>query len=278
MPGMDDKGPQMAVLWGDPGTGPNGWLIKLKGGSPGSHHTHTGTYSGVTLAGAPSHFMDGQKKGTPLAAPAFWTMPGGVPHTSQCLGKDDCVALIQFNDSKADFAPAEVKKDGKPDPGYKEIVAKDLKWTPMDPKAPKDKIPSTATVWGDPASGPTGFFIKVPAGFASPAHTHSSDYHAVVIKGTITNYKPDDKAPKEMGPGSYWFQPGAGDHITACKAGAECLAYVYMMGKMDFAPSAPAGGDAGSAAPAGDMKGSAAPAGDMKGGDMKGGDMKGSAK
>jgi hypothetical protein len=265
MPGMDDKGPQMAVLWGDPGTGPNGWLIKLKGGTPGSHHTHSGTYSGITIAGAPSHFMDGQKKGTPLPAPAIWTIPGGVPHTSQCLGKEDCVALVEFNDTKADFAPAEYKKDGKPDPGYKEVLAKDLKWAPLDPKAPKG--PQIAVAWGDPQSGPHGFFFKAPAGFTSPAHTHTSDYHAVVLKGTMMNYKPDDKSPKEMGNGSYWFQPGGVDHITACKAGKdECMAYIYVLGKFDFAPSAAAGGgDAGSAA-----------GGDMKGGEMKG-DMKGSA-
>ena len=73
------------------------------------------------------------------------------------------------------------------------------------------------------------------------------------------NYTPDDKAPKEMGPGSYWMQPSGVSHITACKAGSECLAYTYTLGKFDFVTE-DAGGGGGSAA----GSGSAAPAGSAK--------------
>ena len=280
-PSNPDKSPQIVPLWGDMTKEANGFLIKLKPGDKGMHHTHSNGYHGVTIGGAPNHLQDGDKKPTPLPAGSYWFEPGGVGHTSQCLGKEECFGLAHFTDGKTDFAPAEFKKDGKRDPKYVEKPAKDLKWVPLMPDL-KDKSPLIADVWGDPASGPHGRFWKVPAGMASPAHSHTSDYHAVVIKGTLMNYAPDDKAPKEMGPGSYWMQPGGGAHITACKAGSECIAYSYTMGKFDFAPSGDAaGGGAGSGSAAGGDKGSAAAGSGHEGHDMKGHeghDMKGGDK
>jgi hypothetical protein len=245
-PAAGDKGPQVVWLWGDATKEPNGFLIKLKGGDKGTLHTHSADYHATAVSGAPTNAQDGGK-GAPLTLPAYWFQPGGAAHITACPGKDDCVAFVHFNEGKFDFAPAEAKKDAKPDPKYVEKRAKDLKWTPLDPKAGA-KGPQMAALWGDGASGPNGFFIKVPAGGASPPHTHTADYHAVVLKGTVMNYAPEDKAPKEMGPGSYWFQPGGMSHITACKKGAECLSYVYVTGKFDMQM---AGGDAGGGSAAG---------------------------
>ena len=245
-PSMGDKGPQVTPLWGDMATGPNAFLIKVAGGSPGGFHTHSNGYHGVTIVGEPNHLQANETKAKPLPPGSYWFEPGGAPHNSQCLGKQDCIAVVHFTDGKADFAMAEVKKEDKPDPKYAEKRAKDLKWTPLDPKAGA-KGPQTAVLWGDPASGEHGMLFKLPAGMTSPPHTHSADYHAVVITGIGMNYAPDDKAPKEMPPGSYWSQPANMAHITACKAGKECLAYVYMKGKFDFAPAGDAGAGSGSA-------------------------------
>ncbi|MBA3500672.1 MAG: DUF4437 domain-containing protein, partial [Deltaproteobacteria bacterium] len=241
-PSAPDKSPQVAPLWGDMTKEANGFLIKVKGGSPGMAHTHSGSYHGVTLAGSPSHLQDGDKKPVALPAGSYWFQPGGVAHNSQCLGKEDCMALVHYNDGKSDFAPAELKKDGKRDAKHVEKVVKDIKWVALMPDM-KDKSPMIADVWGDSASGAFGRHWKLPAGFATPAHTHASDYHGVVIKGTVMNHTPDDKAPKEMGPGSYWMQPSGLAHVTACKAGSECLMYTYSLGKFDFVPVEAAGGD-----------------------------------
>lgn len=268
-PANADKSPQVAPLWGDMGSGPNGFLIKVKAGEKGVGHTHSTGYHGVTIAGAPNHLQDGDKKPVPLPAGSYWFEPGGVGHTSQCLGKEECFGLVHFNDGKADFAPAELKKDGKRDEKYVEKTPKDIKFAALMPDM-KDG-PQIADVWGDSASEAHGRFWKFAGGFASPPHTHSSDYHAVVLKGTVMNYAPDDKAPKEMGPGSYWMQPAGGDHITACKAGEECLIYSYTMGKFDFTPTgdAAAGGGAGSAD--GSAAGGAAGSGSAAAADDKGG-------
>jgi quercetin dioxygenase-like cupin family protein len=256
----NDKMPMAAPLWGDMTKEANGWLIKVKPGSPGGWHTHSGGYHGVVIAGSPNHLQPGDKKPTPLPPGSYWFEPGGVPHNSQCLGKEECIALVHFNDGKADFAPAEEDKKGKRDPKYVEKVVKDIKWVALMPDM-KDKGPMIADVWGDSASGTHGRHWKFPAGFASPAHTHATDYHGVVIKGTVLNHAPGDAAPKEMGPGSYWMQPAGVSHVTACKAGSECIAYTYNLGKFDFMTDEAAGAGGGGGGSAGSAAAGSAAAG-----------------
>ena len=38
---------------------------------------------------------------------------------------------------------------------------------------------------------PHGTFIKMPAGYVSPTHTHTEDYWAVVVSRVVVNKKPD---------------------------------------------------------------------------------------
>lgn len=272
-PSAPEQSPQIVSLWGDMQKEANGFLIKIKAGSKGMWHTHSGDYHGVVIAGSANHLQAGDKKPTPLPPGSYWFEPGGVPHNSQCLGKEDCLALVHFNEGKADFAPAEEDKKGKRDPKYVEKTPKDIKWAALAPDM-KEKSPMISDVWGDSASAAHGRMWKLPAGNASPPHTHSSDYHGVVIKGTVMNHAPDDKAPKEMGPGSYWMQPAGVAHITACKAGSECIAYTYSVGKFDFAMAGDAGGGAGGPAGGSAADGSAA-GGSAAGGSAAGGSAAG---
>jgi len=231
-----DKSGGFAVLYGDPQNGPNGMLIKLPPGNPGMPHTHTNTDNGVTIKGGPIHQQNGKDKAKPLPPGSYWSQPGGTPHVSACPGKEECLVFVHFNDGKFDFAPAKLDAKAERPKEYVEKRPADLKFAPLIPDM-KEKSPQIAVAWGDPQSGPHGQFFKFPAGFTSPPHTHTADYHAVIISGTIMEYAPDDKSPKELGPGAYYMQPGGVAHITACKAGAECLVYTYMTGKFDFQPA-----------------------------------------
>jgi hypothetical protein len=49
---------------------------------------------------------------------------------------------------------------------------------------------NAAPAYGDLTHGPHGTFIKMPAGFVSPVHTHTEDYWGVVISGVAANGKP----------------------------------------------------------------------------------------
>jgi anti-sigma factor ChrR (cupin superfamily) len=113
----------------------------------------------------------------------------------------------------------------------------DVKFQSFDPTDKEGKGPQISVVFGDLSKkGPIGYLLKVPAGSASPAHTHTSDDYAVVIKGAMSNFAPgtEDKA---LGPGATWFQPASVAHVNHCHAGGPCEVFVYMANGFDFAPA-----------------------------------------
>jgi quercetin dioxygenase-like cupin family protein len=122
----------------------------------------------------------------------------------------------------------------------KEIVLtqdSDLKFQPLDPTDKEGKSPQISVVFGDlKKKGPIGYLLKVPAGTKSPAHTHSSDDYAVVIKGALNNYAPGAEG-KALGPGGTWFQPAKVAHVNHCEGSAPCEVFVYMPTGFDFMPA-----------------------------------------
>ncbi len=122
------------------------------------------------------------------------------------------------------------------------MPAADMKWADLDPKgAPGVKI---ADVWGNHAKGAFGAFIKFPAGFTAPLHTHTNDYKMVIVSGTFVQ-GPEGKPEFRLGPGSYLMQPGGSyKHTTSCDKASECVIFSQSTGKFDFRVT-----DAGKAAP-----------------------------
>lgn len=90
--------------------------------------------------------------------------------------------------------------------------------------------------YGNIQNGRHGTFIRLPAGFVSPAHTHTEDYYAVVIEGVMANDPPDAK-PVPLPAGSYYFQQGEEPHVTQCLSETGCLLFMVQPGKFDFAPA-----------------------------------------
>jgi anti-sigma factor ChrR (cupin superfamily) len=114
------------------------------------------------------------------------------------------------------------------------LPAADLKWTDLDPKgAPGVKI---ADLWGDHTKGAYGAYIKLPAGFTTPLHTHSHPMNVIFVSGTYLQ-TPEGKAQVRLGPGSYMMQP-AGDykHVTGCDKSADCVFFVESDGPFDLKP------------------------------------------
>lgn len=89
--------------------------------------------------------------------------------------------------------------------------------------------------FGDLSKGKHSTFIRMPAGFVSPVHTHTDDYYAVVIKGEAVNGRPGDKDIR-LPVGSYWFQRGEEAHITKCVSKTDCLFFLTQPGKFDYVP------------------------------------------
>ena len=109
-----------------------------------------------------------------------------------------------------------------------------LKWTDLDPAgAPGVKV---ADLWGNHAKGAFGAYIKLPAGFTTPLHTHTHDMKVIFVSGTYIQ-APEGKPEVRLGPGSYMMQPG-GDyrHTTSCDKSADCVFFVESAGAFDLKP------------------------------------------
>ena len=128
---------------------------------------------------------------------------------------------------------AQAGKAPKAGPGQPVFMpASDLKWTDLDPKgAPGVKV---ADLWGDHAKGPFGAYLKLPAGFAVPLHTHTHAMKVVFLSGTYIQ-APEGKSAVRLGPGSYMMQPGGNyRHTTSCDKASECLFFVESNGPFDL--------------------------------------------
>ena len=104
------------------------------------------------------------------------------------------------------------------------MPAADMKWTDLDPTgAPGVKI---ADVWGNHATGAFGAFIKFPAGFTAPLHTHTNAMKIVVVwERSFT--PPEGKPEVRLGQGSYLMQAGGTyRHTTSCDKASECLFFI----------------------------------------------------
>jgi len=114
------------------------------------------------------------------------------------------------------------------------VPAGDLKWTDLDPKgAPGVKV---ADLWGNHAKGAFGAYLKLPAGFATPLHTHTHAMKVIFLSGTYVQ-APEGKAEVRLGPGSYMMQPGGNyRHTTSCDKSADCVFFVESGGAFDLKP------------------------------------------
>jgi hypothetical protein len=142
------------------------------------------------------------------------------------LGKSVVAVLVCFVVPIAALNAAGAKAGGAKAPLTK--TPDQLKWAPI----PDGNGAMTALAWGDP-NGTHGAFNKFPAGFVAPLHTHSFDLRIVVLSGTMSMTGSDGKETL-LPAGSFFLQPNTYKHVTQCKEGAECLAYIATNGKFDL--------------------------------------------
>ena len=133
------------------------------------------------------------------------------PHKLECVKGADCLVFL---DKSTHVDGLETTK---------------LEWAKLDP-ARED--PLVAPLWGDGKTGPNGFLMKMKPGGGPFWHIHRRDYHGVVLQGTVVSYESGSQ-PKDMPPGSYWWQPNGNKHTTDCKGPTECIVYLDFTGPFD---------------------------------------------
>ena len=114
---------------------------------------------------------------------------------------------------------------------------KDAQWTPLMKEGP---LPAMASIEGDGTKGAYEGYLKLPAGFESPPHTHTNAYWAVLVQGKMTHWATNggsEKDSKQLGVGDLTYMPAKLEHISKCYPGADCIVVVMQKGKFDFIPS-----------------------------------------
>ena len=100
---VDSKRPELAaiaVLSGDPATGPSTMLLRM-GRGPGRLHVHTADYRLVIVRGTMKHWsIELPETSAPELGPgSSWFQPGAEAHADSCL-TDECLMYIVWSGAR----------------------------------------------------------------------------------------------------------------------------------------------------------------------------------
>ncbi|MCW5619797.1 MAG: DUF4437 domain-containing protein [Burkholderiales bacterium] len=105
----------------------------------------------------------------------------------------------------------------------------ELEWQELRPGSPI-KI---AILWGDRDKGEYAMLLRLPAGYVSPIHAHTGDYHGISLTG-IWRHSFEGGEERDLPPGSYVFQPGMGMHGDGCVGSEDCILFIHQPEKADY--------------------------------------------
>jgi len=90
------EGTQIAVLRGDPASGPSSMLMLQRRGAS-AMHIHSSDYDLVLIKGDMKHWGAGaSEQQAPILQPgSYWFQPGNEPHAGSCLS-DECLMYVQW--------------------------------------------------------------------------------------------------------------------------------------------------------------------------------------
>ncbi len=92
----DPNSTQIAVLSGDPATGPSDMLMRF-GRGEGGPHVHSSDYRLVVIEGVMKHAEAGAYASAPAMGPgSYWFQPANQPHVDSCLS-DRCTMFISWS-------------------------------------------------------------------------------------------------------------------------------------------------------------------------------------
>lgn len=78
---------------------------------------------------------------------------------------------------------------------------------------------------GDPAKPNADVMLRVPGGYAFPAHSHTSGERMILVGGELTVHYLGH-SPAVLKPGSYAFGPPGLAHKASCAAGRPCVLFI----------------------------------------------------
>ena len=113
------------------------------------------------------------------------------------------------------------------------VADRTLQWGACPPVFPAGC--ELAVLHGDPAKPNSDVFFRVPAGYAVPAHTHSSAERMVLVTGRL-DVKYQGAQPFTLEPGNYAYGPARLPHRATCIAAESCTLFIAFEGAVDVEP------------------------------------------
>lgn len=110
-----------------------------------------------------------------------------------------------------------------------------VRWSPCPPIFAQGC--ELTVLHGDPGQPNADVFLRVPAGMALPAHTHSSAERMVLASGRMT-VKYSGAEETTLTAGSYAYGPAGAPHRAACVSQEACVLFIAFEGPVDALPHA----------------------------------------
>lgn len=92
-----------------------------------------------------------------------------------------------------------------------------------------------AVLHGDPAQPNADVFLRVPGGYALPAHSHTSAERMVLVGGEL-NVRYQGAEATSLSAGEYAFGPAGLPHVANCQSTEACILFIAFEGPVDALP------------------------------------------
>lgn len=89
-----------------------------------------------------------------------------------------------------------------------------------------------AVLHGDPAQPNADVFLRVPGGYAIPAHSHTSAERMVLVTGQL-NVHYQGASETLLTPGEYAYGPAALPHVADCLGPEPCTLFIAFEAPID---------------------------------------------
>lgn len=109
-----------------------------------------------------------------------------------------------------------------------------LTWTPCPPIFPTGC--EVTVLQGNPGTGPSDVFLRVPADYTFPPHSHTSAEHIVLLTGVLhVTYGGGNQV--ELRQSTYSLVPAKAGHKAHCAVGGPCVMFIHFDSPIDAAPA-----------------------------------------
>lgn len=214
-------GPQLAVVQGNPEATEFMMLAKVPAGFNTGLHSHPTMFTGSLIKGT-MHVGRSSEDYEVLEAGGVWQEPREAVHYVGCSDEGECM-IAGYMAGPMQTTPADSPQEG---PTLTRVISADeMSWTPVNPEDPSG--PQQMTLQGDWTSSPFVAMVWVPAGREGVLQTHTHDYSAALVSGTM------ERAGLTLEAGSHWTQTGGEPYLVSCVSETPCMFMGWMDGAFD---------------------------------------------